>query len=188
MLGQGHGFGCRLEELQFRNLHVRFVDTMLSNLWHANIHAIRYTSVALAGDRPHRIFATHRHSAMIRKMTQKIIRCSHQKRLQCLFVLPPNPGFWYDCVRSICSAVKFFSESWETMMATVAGNGAGGKGNGGRYMRRRRYTQERSEEEWTWKASETTVWSRDGINEGIWGRSERRLMKQHPRSAKSGWE
>jgi hypothetical protein len=53
---------------------------------------------------------------MIKKLTQKIMRCNHQNRLQCLFVFWPNPGFSYDCLVSICSAWKFFSESWETMM------------------------------------------------------------------------
>jgi hypothetical protein len=33
---------------------------------------------------------TYRQSAMIRKLAQKIIRCTHHHRMQCLLALCPN--------------------------------------------------------------------------------------------------
>ena len=40
-LAQNHGLGGRLQEFQLRDLNGRFVDAILSNLWHTNINAVR---------------------------------------------------------------------------------------------------------------------------------------------------
>jgi len=50
---------------------------------------------------------------MRRKLAQKIIKCSHHHRAQCLLDFCRNDGFWsiFDGPTSICSKSTFFSLS-----------------------------------------------------------------------------
>jgi hypothetical protein len=120
---------------------------------------------------------------MIRNVMQKIIKCNHQNLAQCLFVFWPNPAgaALYGCLVSTSSAWKTFSESWETMMGTVAKTV---RGRGGIEVGicvaddiLRSAARDGS------FRNDCECGAGTGINEEIWGRSERRLwVKHNPRS------